>query len=218
MMKNNILLIGAGYFGTRVAERLMEYKQDVMVVDIDEDRVNDCLDFVTNARIGDVTNEAFIESLGVNDYDVCIVAIGDDFMSSLQATALLKDHGARYVVSRASSDVQEKFLLRNGADKVIFPERSYADWTAIRYANNHVFDYLPLDDNFVVMEVEVPASWAGKTINDLQIRSEYGLNIIAIKHQNVMSANIDPLSELNAEDSLLVLGKTEDIRSCFKLQ
>ncbi|MGI6754640.1 MAG: potassium channel family protein [Atopobiaceae bacterium] len=217
-MKNNILLIGAGYFGTRVAERLMEYKQDVMVVDIDEDRVNDCLDFVTNARIGDVTNEAFIESLGVNDYDVCIVAIGDDFMSSLQATALLKDHGARYVVSRASSDVQEKFLLRNGADKVIFPERSYADWTAIRYANNHVFDYLPLDDNFVVMEVEVPASWAGKTINDLQIRSEYGLNIIAIKHQNVMSANIDPLSELNAEDSLLVLGKTEDIRSCFKLQ
>ena len=216
-MKNNILLIGAGYFGTKVAERLIEYKQDVMIVDIDEERVDECLEFVTNGRIGDVTNEAFIESLGVDDYDVCIVAIGDDFMSSLQATALLKDHGARYVVSRASSDVQEKFLLRNGADKVIFPERSFAEWTAIRYANNHVFDYLPLGDDFVIMEVEVPDEWLGKCIRDLNIRSEYGLNVIALKDGDVMKANVDPDQELTDDDNLVVLGRPDDIRRCFKI-
>lgn len=216
-MKNNILLIGAGYFGTKVAEKLVEYRQDVMLVDIDEERVDDCLGFVTNARIGDVTNEAFVRSLGVDDYDVCIVAIGDDFMSSLQATALLKDNGARYVVSRASSDVQEKFLLRNGADKVIFPERSYAEWTAIRYANNHVLDYLPLGDDFVIMEVEVPESWRGRSVRDLKVRSEYGLNIIALRKGEVTRPNVDPDERLTAAENLVVFGRPADIRRCFKI-
>ena len=216
-MKNNILLICAGYFGTKVAEKLIEYHQDVMLVDIDEERVDDCLGFVTNARIGDVTNEAFVKSLGVDDYDVCIVAIGDDFMSSLQATALLKDNGARYVVSRASSDVQEKFLLRNGADKVIFPERSYAEWTAIRYANNHVLDYLPLGDDFVIMEVEVPESWRGRSVRDLKVRSEYGLNIIALRSGEVTRPNVDPDEKLTAEENLVVFGRPADIRRCFRI-
>ena len=216
-MKNNLLLIGAGYFGTKVAEKLIEYHQDVMLVDIAEERVDDCLGFVTNARIGDVTNEAFVKSLGVDDYDVCIVAIGDDFMSSLQATALLKDNGARYVVSRASSDVQEKFLLRNGADKVIFPERSYAEWTAIRYANNHVLDYLPLGDDFVIMEVEVPESWRGRSVRDLKVRSEYGLNIIALRSGEVTRPNVDPDEKLTAEENLVVFGRPADIRRCFRI-
>ena len=138
-------------------------------------------------------------------------------MSSLQATALLKDNGARYVVSRASSDVQEKFLLRNGADKVIFPERSYAEWTAIRYANNHVLDYLPLGDDFVIMEVEVPESWRGRSVRDLKVRSEYGLNIIALRSGEVTRPNVDPDEKLTAEENLVVFGRPADIRRCFRI-
>lgn len=214
-MKNNILLIGLGYFGTKVAEQLSEYGQDVMAVDADEDRVNQVLPYVTNARIGNAAEEQFIQSLGVRDYDVCIVAIGDDFLSSLQATAMLKDCGAKYVVSRATSDAQEKLLLRNGADKVVFPEKTLAMWTAIRYASNHIFDYLALDDAYSIAEIEPPKKWIGKTVRQLDIRREYHLTIIGRKEGNVMKPGMDPSKPIQKDQRLLVLGKKDDIDRIF---
>lgn len=121
----SILLIGLGRFGRHIAENLYELKHQVMAVDKKEDRVNAVLDFVTNAVIGDSTNEEFLKSLGVGNYDICMVCIGDDFQSSLETTSLLKELGAKKVVSRAARDVHAKFLLRNGADEVVYPEDSW---------------------------------------------------------------------------------------------
>ena len=145
----SVLLIGLGRFGKHVAMKLRELNHEVMAVDHREERIQEVLPYVTNAQIGDSTNEEFLRSLGVENYDVCIVGIGNDFQSSLETTSLLKELGARMVVSRAATDVQEKFLLRNGADEVVYPEKQMANWAAIRYSANHVLDYIELDSEKV---------------------------------------------------------------------
>ena len=125
-----ILLIGLGRFGRHIAEELNKLGHEVMAVDENEERVNAVLSIVTNAQIGDSTNAEFLEALGVRNFDVCIVAISGNFQSSLETTSLLKELGAKMVVSRAERDVQAKFLLRNGADEVIYPEQQLAKWAA----------------------------------------------------------------------------------------
>ena len=141
----SILLIGLGRFGKHIALHLNHLGHQVMAVDTSEERVEAVLPLVTNAQIGDSTNADFLESLGVRNYDVCIVAIGNNFQSSLETTSLLSELGARFVVSRAATDVQEKFLLRNGANEVVYPEKQLAKWTAIRYSADHILDYIELD-------------------------------------------------------------------------
>ena len=135
-----ILLIGLGRFGRHIAEELNKLGHEVMAVDENEERVNAVLSIVTNAQIGDSTNAEFLKALGVRNFDVCIVAISGNFQSSLETTSLLKELGAKMVVSRAERDVQAKFLLRNGADEVIYPEKQLAKWAAIRYGADHVLD------------------------------------------------------------------------------
>lgn len=136
----SILLIGLGRFGRHIAYQLNELRHQVLAVDNNEQRVNDVLSFVTSSQIGDSTDEAFLSTLGVRNFDVCIVAIGEDFQSSLETTSLLKELGAQFVVSRAERDVQAKFLLRNGADEVLYPEKQLAKWAAIRYSSEHILD------------------------------------------------------------------------------
>ena len=144
MKLKSVLLVGLGRFGMNIARKLNELGHEVMAIDSNEERVNEVMDFVTNAQIGNSTNEAFLRSLGVKDYDVCIVTIGGDFQSSLETTCLLKELGAKKVVARAEQDVQAKFLLRNGADEVIYPEKQLGEWTAIRYSADNVLDYINL--------------------------------------------------------------------------
>lgn len=115
----NVLLIGLGRFGSHIAKQLHSLGHEIMAVDVNEERVNKILPFVTNAQIGDSTDAEFLESLGVGNYDICFVTIGDSFQNSLETTSLLKELGAKLVISRAERDVQEKFLLQNGADKVV---------------------------------------------------------------------------------------------------
>ena len=147
----SILLIGLGRFGKHIALHLNHLGHQVMAVDTSEERVEAVLPLVTNAQIGDSTNADFLESLGVRNYDVCIVAIGSNFQSSLETTSLLSELGARFVVSRAATDVQEKFLLRNGANEVVYPEKQLAKWTAIRYSADHILDYIELDENHAML-------------------------------------------------------------------
>ena len=122
----NILLIGLGRFGRHIAIQLSQLGHDIMAIDTDEERVNDILPFVTNAQIGDSTNPDFLKSLGIGNFDICFVTISGSFQNSLETTSLLKELGGKLVISRAERDVQEKFLLRNGADKVIYPEKPVA--------------------------------------------------------------------------------------------
>lgn len=213
----SVLLIGLGRFGRHIAEQLNELDHEVMAVDIDEDRVNAVLPYVTNAQIGDSTNEDFLRTLGVNNYDVCFVAIGDNFQSSLETTSLLKDLGASYVVSRAARDVHAKFLLRNGADEIVYPEKQLAKWSAIKFTSEHIFDYIELDSEYAVFEVDVPYNWAGKSIGDLDIRKRHKINIMAIKRNGSLELLISPETRLTATDTLLVIGKYHDIQKCFRI-
>lgn len=213
----SILLIGLGRFGRHIAMKLDEMHHQVMAVDTDEHRVDAVLPYVTNAQIGDATNGEFLESLGVRNFDVCIVAIGDNFQNSLETTSLLKELGAKMVVSRAARDVHAKFLLRNGADEVVYPERQLADWTAIRYSSDHILDYIELDDEHAIFEISVPESWGGKTIGNLDIRKQFNINIMAMKHDGVMNLNITSDTKLLEKDTMLVLGDTKDIQKCFHI-
>lgn len=213
----SILLIGLGRFGRHIALKLDELHHQVMAVDKEERRVDAVLPYVTNAQIGDGTNQEFLESLGVRNFDVCIVAIGDNFQSSLETTSLLKELGAKMVVSRAARDVHAKFLLRNGADEVVYPEKQLADWTAIRYSADHILDYVELDSEHAIFEISVPKEWAGKTIGQLDIRNKYNINIMALKRDGVMNLNVPSDTCLPENDTMLVLGDIKNIQKCFHI-
>lgn len=213
----SILLIGLGRFGRHVAEKLYELDHQVMAVDKQEDRVEAVMSYVTNAQIGDSTNMEFLETLGVSNFDVCIVAIASDFQSSLETTAYLKDLGAKMVVSRASRDVHARFLLRNGADEIVYPEKQVANWTAIRYSSEHIFDYVQLSDTHAVFEIEMPQNWVGKTIGQVDIRKKFNINIMALKRDGKLDMAIRPDTMLTDDATMLVLGESRDIQKCFKI-
>ncbi len=213
----SILLIGLGRFGRHIAMKLHELRHEVMAVDTCEKRVDAVLPYVTNAQIGDSTDEEFLASLGVRDFDVCIVTIGDNFQSSLETTSLLKELGARMVVSRAAQDVQAKFLLRNGADEIVYPEKQLAAWMAIRYSSDHIFDYIELDDDHAIFEVSVPAPWLDKTIGQLDIRRKYSISILGIKRNGKLDLTVTPDTFLNQDETLLVLGTNKSIQKCFRI-
>ena len=213
----SVLLIGLGRFGKHVAIKLSELNHQVMAIDKKEELVDAVLPFVTNAQIGDTTNADFLESLGVNNYDLCIVAIGSDFQSSLETTYLLKELGAKLVISRASRDRHAKFLLRNGADEIVYPERQIADWAAIRYSADHILDFIEIDDKFAIFEVAIPEHWIDKSVGQIDIRKKYGINIIAIKENGKLNLTVTPETVLKKELSLLVLGELKNIQKCFHL-
>ena len=213
----SVLLIGLGRFGRGVAEKLNELHHQVLAVDKNEERVNEILPLVTDAQIGDTTNETFLRSLGVDNFDVCIVTIGEDFQSSLETTSLLKELGAKKVVSRASREVHKKFLLRNGADDVVYPEGQLAAWTAIRHTTEHVLDYIALDSEYAIYDLSVPADWNGKTVGGLDIRRKYNLNILAVRGDGQPSMVVTGDTMLQEDQTILVLGKWKDIQKCFRI-
>ena len=175
-----------------------------MAVDKMEDRVEAVLPYVTNGQIGDSTNMEFLESLGVSNFDVCIVAIASDFQSSLETTAYLKDLGAKMVVSRASRDVHARFLLRNGADEIVYPEKQVANWTAIRYSSEHIFDYVQLSETHAIFEIEIPDNWVGKTIGQVDIRKKFNINIMALKRKGSLDMAIRPDTMLDRDVTCLL--------------
>ena len=200
----NILLIGLGRFGRHMAEQLNQMGHEIMAVDLNEERVEKVLPFVTNAQIGDCTDADYLRSLGIRNYDICFVAIGGSFQNSLETTSLLKELGAKLVVARAERDVQEKFLLRNGADSVIYPD-------------DYILDYMEVDASHAIFEVEVPEQWVGKTIGELDIRKKYNINIFAMKSNGKISINISADTMFTEHITLLVLGEYKAIRKYFHI-
>lgn len=213
----SVLLIGLGRFGRNIAKTLYDRRREVMAIDKEEERVNAVLPYVTNAEIGDCTKAEILKSLGVRNFDVCIVAIGKNFQSSLETTSLLRELGAQKVVARASSDVQAKFLLRNGADEIVYPEKQLASWTAIRYSSDHLLDYIELNQDYAIYEIEVPYSWVGRSVGEIDIRKRYSINIMAIKHGGKMDLAVNSFTRFAVGDTMLVLGYDEDVQKCFHI-
>jgi trk system potassium uptake protein TrkA len=210
----NVLIIGAGRFGRYTAMKLRELGHEVMAIDKDEDRINHIMPYVTNAMIGDSTDGDFLKTLGVPDFDICIVAIGDDFLSSLETTALLEELGARRIISRATSGKQERFLKRNGADAVVFPERQLGSWTAVRYSSDDISNFIELRDGFCIFEVAVPSQWNGKRVGELDIRKRYNVNILGLQNGR-MDMNITNDTVLRAGQTMLVLGEQDKLQKLF---
>ena len=211
----NILLIGTGRFGRHIAVQLFQLGHQVMAVDTNEERISDVLPYVTNAQIGDSTNAEFLRSLGIGNFDVCIVTISGNFQNSLETTSLLKELGAKCVVSRAERDVQAKFLLRNGADHVVYPEKQLAKWTAIRYSADHILDYIELDENHAMFEIPIPKDWADHSIGELDIRKKFNINIMGIKKSGKLELSISSDTVLKAGDTMLALGSNRNLQKCF---
>ena len=213
----SILLIGAGRFGRHIAQKLSEMNHEVLAVDKNEERISAILPYVTRAQIGDSTKEEFLRSLGIRDYDVCIVTIGESFQDSLETTSLLHELGAQKVVARAARETHEKFLLRNGADEVVYPEKQLAAWTALRYTSDHISEYVELDGDYAILAVSVPKNWAGKTVGGINIRKKYGINILGVRRNGALHPDITTETTLYESDTLLVLGTYSAVRKCFHI-
>lgn len=207
-----ILVVGLGRFGRHMSKKLIELGNEVLGVDIDEERVNDALSIVTSAQIGDATNERFISSLGVGNFDLCVVAIGDHFQSSLETTSLLKDFGAKFVLSRAIRSVHAKFLLRNGADKIVYAEQEMAERLAVKYGSDNVFDYIELTSEYSIFEITTPNSWVGKSIIKQEVRSKYNVSILATKTNGVINPLPEPDHIFDRNETLIVMGHNHDVK------
>lgn len=207
----SILIIGAGRFGHHLCQKMAELGEDIMVVDQNEGKLHDLLSFVTSARCGDCTDPEVLKSLGINTFDLCFVCIGTNFQSSLEITSQLKEMGAKYVISKATRDIQAKFLLRNGADEVVYPERDIAEKTAMKYSVNNVFDYIELPGSFSIYEIDTPSAWVGKSIVELDIRAKYSIHVLGIKRGNVMVGVPEASYIFRKGEHLLVMGKDADL-------
>lgn len=214
----SVLVIGIGRFGYHLIDQLSKAGDEILAVDSSEERLEPVLGMVTSSLIGDATNETFVRSLGVESFDVCFVAIGDNFQASLETASLLKECGAQYVVARASRSVQKKFLLANGADAVVFPEKQLAEWAAIRFCSGKVVDYLEFPGEYSIFEVKVPTEWIGNSLVNLGIRNKLHLNVLSIKR------NGKPILEFPADfifeegDTVTIFGADKDIQKSFGIK
>ena len=209
----SILIIGMGRFGQHLCRNLAALENEIMIVDQEEERLEDMLPLVVSAKIGDCTNETVLKSLGIDNFDICFVCIGTNFQSSLEITSMLKEMGARYVVSKANRDIHAKFLLRNGADEVIYPDRDIAEKLAVRYSANHVFDYIELTDEFSIYEIPPLPEWVGKSLKELALRNVHHISILAVKRPDgEMCMMPDANYVILADDHLMVIGMNTDIQ------
>ncbi len=208
------LIIGMGTFGRTLAHRLQELGNEVMIVDEDSNTIDELSGAFSNAVIADCSNKEVLATLNVPSFDVCFVAIAQDFQASLEITGLLQELGAKNIISKAKSELQAKCLLKCGADEIIFPEKDIAYKLGTKFATKHIFDYLELSNGYGVFEIKMPTSWAGKAVKDLNVRQKHGVNILAIKKKDI---GLIPLQDAEhvfcASDSVLVLGLEKDINT-----
>jgi trk system potassium uptake protein TrkA len=206
----SMLVIGLGRFGSHLALKLMELGNEVMAVDADEETVNRLAPSVTSAQIGDCMDEGVLRSLGVTNFDICFVCISSNFQSSLEITSLLKDLGAQRVISKTNREIHAKFLLKIGADEVVYPERDMAERTAFKYSAKGAFDYVELSPEYAIMELAVPSDWVGKSLKELDIRSRHNINVIGARnHRMVPITSPDYIFQENTH--LVVAGEKKNL-------
>ena len=212
----SFLVIGLSTFGTHLCKKLSSLGAEVMIADMDTHAVESMTPYAVSARIADCTNTDVLESFGVDEFDTCFVCLGDHFSDALEITFSLKELGAKKVICEVSRDIEKKFLLRNGADQVVYPEFDLAQRIAISESNDSIFDAIDLSSGYAIYEVLTPLMWRGKSIKDLNIRQRHNLNIIAVKRGGELKPVLSPDYMFNAEDHLLVMGHINDIATIVK--
>ena len=210
----SVLVIGMGRFGRHLAGRMLDLGNDVMIVDSNEKLIEELSIRFGDSQIGDCTNENVIKSLGVDQFDICFVTMGEDFQSSLVITSLLKKYNARFVIAKANQDIQADLLKKIGADEIVYPEKEIANKLAVRYNGKNVCDYIPLTSEFSLYEMPRLREWAGKTIHDVDVRKKYKINIIAVKKGSSLQSLPSPDYRFDFDDHIVVIGTSADV---FKL-
>lgn len=212
----SFLVIGMGHFGNHLCKSLAKTNCEIMVADKSEDSLEEVMQYADSVKIGDCTNIEVLKTFDIPSFDACFVCMGDNFQNSLEITSLLKDCGAKKVITKADRDIQEKFLLRNGADAVIYPDKNMAERYAIRESSEHIFDYISLDSDYSIYEIDVADRWVGKTVRELNFRVNYNLSVLATKNGHKVSPVISGVQRFEKGDHLLVLGTLEDVRKATK--
>ena len=213
----SVLILGAGNFGAMLAREMYAQGFEIMIVDAREGLINAVMPYVTDAQIGDCTNPGFLSTLGVDNYDLCVVTICENFQTSLETTSLLKDLGAKQVISRAKNEIQEKFLLRNGANEVVYPEKQMARRLATKYASDKILDFIQFDAGYSIYEMVVPEHWFGKTVLDLDVRKKYEINVISVRRDGLITMT-NPKDPFQAGDAVYVVGEMKKLYKCFHIR
>lgn len=214
----SILIIGMGRFGHHLAQNFLHHGHDVMIMDLYEEKAADLVPYATSTKIGDCTKEEVLRSVGITNFDVVFVCIGTNFQSSLEITSLAKELGAQRVISKATRDVQAKFLLRNGADEVIYPEKDIAQKWAERYSLDNIFDYIDLPGNFGIYEMAPLKEWIGKSIKASNIAAKYKISILGIKKKNATVISVMPSADyvIKERDHLMIMAANETAENIIK--
>lgn len=213
---NSFCIIGLGKFGQTVAETLVADGKQVMVIDIDEDKVNALADKVTNAIIGDPTNEAVMRAAGIADYECAVVCIGENINDNILITLMLKELGVKTIVSRAVSEGHRKVLQKVGADMTIFPEKDLGERIAFTLSRDNVTDFIEFK-GFQIAEMIVPKEWRGKTLLDLDIRKKFGVTVIAvISSDGTVNVSPSPTRAFTGDERVALVGDDEGMQACLK--
>lgn len=211
----SFLIIGLGKFGLHMAQKFIENGHEVMAIERDEARADNASSIIQNILIGDATEERLMQSVGVADFDLAVIALSNDFQATLEITVLLKDLGCKYIIARATSDKHKKLLLRNGADHVVYAEREAAERLAVIHGDDNVFNFIELTPEVGIYEVVVPAAWCGKSIQELDIRNKYEVSVLATKDKKTDRLLPLPSARYVFEpgEHIMVMGNMEDIEN-----
>ncbi|MBE5041167.1 potassium channel family protein [Ructibacterium gallinarum] len=212
----SILIVGLGRFGRHMAKKFLEQGDEVLAIEKNEERADSALSYARNVHIGDATNEDYMASLGIGNFDLCIVAIGDNFQAALETTVVMKDLGAQFIIARATRDVHKKLLLRNGADYVVYAEREMAERLAVKYGASNVFDFVELSPDYSIYEIATPSSWYGKTILEKDVRKKYQINILGFKRAGEIHMLPDTDYTFRPEDTLIIMGQNNHLKPLIK--
>ena len=205
------IVLGLGRFGSAVATTLVELGHEVLGVDNDEERVDALKDKITQAVQADITEERVLKELGVKNFDAAIVSIATDLEASILVTMMLKEMGLKYIIAKAQNTLHGKVLEKIGVDKIVFPERDMGRRIARSLIIPNIKDYIELEPDYSVIEIETLPEFADKTLSELDLRNKYGINVLAIKRDN--SFNISPQAKdvIKKDDFLIVIGETKKI-------
>lgn len=211
MTKKQFVVIGLGRFGESIARTVYDLGHDVLVIDMDEEKIEDIADHVTHAVQMDATDENALKKIGLRNFDIAVVSIGGDIQSSVMATLLLKELGVGFIIAKAQSDLHAKVLSKIGANKVIMPEKDMGRRVAHNLVSSNILDYIELSSEYSIMEIEALASWTQKSLKELDLRKKYGINVVAIKEGKNVKVSPGADEIIKEKDIVVALGSQQDL-------
>lgn len=212
MSSKQYAVIGLGRFGSSVAKALYDLNYDVMAIDMDEERIQENMNNVTHAVQADSTDEIALKSLGIRNFDVVVVAIGQNIQASILTTLIIKEMGIETIVVKAQNQLHAKVLYKIGATKVIFPERDMGVRVAHNLVTPNILDYIELSEEYSIVEILSSDIMADKTLIELNIRARFGCNVMALKNDNYINVSPSAQDKIKTGDVMVVIGHNKDLR------